>query len=129
MHADANDNIAAIRSNNSVENYPCLPPLLSKDTNVLEVGCGAGWLSNCVSYHYGANVTAIDCNEKVIAYSQKVADALGLDARFLTADLFTYSPSNPYDLVLSLGVFHHTGSCELAIQRICRDYVKPGGHF
>ena len=129
VHDDPQKNVNAIRSNNSVENYPCLVPLLSKDSRVLEVGCGAGWLSNCMAYYYDAHVTAIDFNERVVAYAQKVSDALGMNTRFLTTDLFKYSPATLYDIVVSLGVLHHTGNCEAAIRKVCREFVKPGGYF
>ncbi|MCB1687677.1 MAG: methyltransferase domain-containing protein [Halioglobus sp.] len=129
VHGDYQQTINAIRSKNSVENYPCLVPLLSKGTEVLEVGCGAGWMSNCMAHYYGAKVTAIDFNEGVIAYAQSISDAMGLGARFFTSDLFLYSPRQRYDLVVSLGVLHHTGNCGEAIRRVSREFVKPDGYF
>ena len=43
-----------------------LEPLLNKGTKVLEVGCGAGWFSNGIAYHYKCDVTAFDFNPVVI---------------------------------------------------------------
>ncbi len=129
VHGDRQQTIDAIRSGNSVDNYPCLAPLLSPATRVLEVGCGSGWMSNSIAHHYGADVTAIDFNEGVIAYAQDVSDTMGLGVRFLTSDLFLYTPDRPYDLVVSLGVLHHTGNCAAAIRRLCREFVLPGGHL
>lgn len=128
-HGDSQQNVNAIRSFNSVENYPCLVPLLSEDSRVLEVGCGTGWLSNCMAHYYEADVTAIDFNEKGVEYAQKVSEALDLNTRFLTRDLFKYSPSTLYDIVVSMGVLHHTANCEAAIRKICREFVNPGGYF
>lgn len=129
VHGDHQQNIDAIRRNNSVDNYPCLGPLLSRGTKVLEVGCGAGWMSNCMAHYHGADVTGIDFNATVIEYAQHISDAMGLTSRFLTSDLFLYSPDTLYDAVVSLGVLHHTGDHEKAIRKICQECVKPGGHF
>lgn len=129
VHGDEQQNINAILANNSVANYPCLVPLLSSATRVLEVGCGAGWMSNCIAHYYGAEVTAIDFNSTVIEYAQKISAAMGLDTRFLTSDLFLYSPEERFDVAVSLGVLHHTGDVARATRRISQDFVKPGGHF
>ncbi len=129
IHGDPQQNINLILSHDSVKNYPCLGPLLSAGTKVLEVGCGAGWMSNCMAHYHGADVTGIDFNARVVDYAQAVAKAMGLKARFFTSDLFLYSPEQQYDVVASLGVLHHTGDNEGAIRKICREFVRPGGHF
>jgi 2-polyprenyl-3-methyl-5-hydroxy-6-metoxy-1,4-benzoquinol methylase len=129
MHGDSQLNINAIRAHDSVKNYPCLPPLLTAGTRVLEVGCGAGWMSNCMAHYYSADVTAIDFNARVIDYAQSISSAMGLTSRFLTADLFLYSPERLFDVAVSLGVLHHTGNPRGAIRKICREFVRPGGHF
>lgn len=128
-HGDVQQNVTSIRSHNSVENYPCLVPLLSASTSVLEIGCGAGWLSNSIAHYYHANVTGIDFNTRVIEYAQEASQQLGLNNHFHTSDLFLYSPEAPFDVAVSLGVLHHTGNCRAAIEKICTDFVKPGGYF
>ena len=42
----------SVRVRDSVLAYPVLADLLKPETNVIEVGCGAGWLSNSIAYHY-----------------------------------------------------------------------------
>lgn len=120
--------VKAIKKRNSVSVYPILPPLLGKDTSVLEVGCGTGWLSNCISYYHKSSVTGIDFNPVAIQRCQKVAKAMNLSTTFEVADLFVYQPENPLDVVVSIGVLHHTDNCQAAVRRLCTDFVRPGGH-
>jgi 2-polyprenyl-3-methyl-5-hydroxy-6-metoxy-1,4-benzoquinol methylase len=127
IHSSPSEQIHAIRQRNSVLNYPVLPPLLKPGTSVLEVGCGTGWLSNSISHYYQANVTGIDFNPKAIAFCQQVAQAMSLATQFSVEDLFAYKPANKFDVVVSLGVLHHTPDCHRAVRRICADFVAPGG--
>ena len=116
-----------IRSRDSVKNYPVLARLLSKKTHVLEVGSGAGWLSNNIAFHYGAHVTAIDFNPVAVERSKAVADTLGISPEFHVADLFLFEATKQYDVVVSLGVLHHTDNCHAAVRHILNNFVKPGG--
>jgi SAM-dependent methyltransferase len=118
----------SIRRQNPVPVYSPLVPLLREGVRVLEVGCGTGWMSNSMSYHYNCDVTGIDFNPIAIDQCDAVADTLELDTQFRVQDLFTYQPQRPFDVVVSLGVLHHTGNCIEAIKRVCNHYVRPGGH-
>jgi len=120
--------VKAIRSRDSVSAYPVLPPLLKKGVSVLEVGCGTGWLSNAISFYYKSSVLGLDFNPVAIARAREVAQAMKLKASFEVADLFVYQPNTIFDVVVSLGVLHHTDNCQAAVRRICLDFVRPGGH-
>ena len=125
----AENSAEAIRSQNAAAHYPVLPPLLSNETRVLDVGCGAGWLSNGIAFHYGSRVTGIDFNPVAVERAQQVAATLDLDnVGFRTADLFEYGTEVPYDLVVSIGVLHHTADCHAAVRKACSALVRPGGH-
>jgi 2-polyprenyl-3-methyl-5-hydroxy-6-metoxy-1,4-benzoquinol methylase len=117
----------AIRSQDPRLAYPVLGPLLHPNARVLDVGCGVGWLANSISHHCGCSVTGIDFNPVAVERARQVRQALGLSTEFQVADLFGYAPREPFDLVLSLGVLHHTNNCSAAVRRVC-DLVKPGGH-
>ena len=107
--------------------YPILGPLLHAKTRMLDVGCGTGWLANSISHHCGCSVTGIDINSVAVERARQVAQALGLSTEFQVADLFVYAPRERFDLVVSLGVLHHTNDCPAAVRRVC-EFVKPGGH-
>jgi SAM-dependent methyltransferase len=123
------EQVRSIRKRNSIINYPFLPPLLKPTTSVLEVGCGTGWLSNSIDFYYQSKVTGIDFNPVAVDRSQAVAKAMNLKTNFAVADLFLYQPETPFDLVISLGVLHHTNNCQAAIEHLCRNCVTSGGHI
>jgi len=122
------EHLAALRNNNPVESYPVLIPLLSPRVSVLEVGCGTGWLSNSVAYNYKSQVTGIDFNPVAIERAAEVARAASLQTIFRVEDLFLFEPRSAFDVVISIGVLHHTDNCHAAIRRCCTDFVRPGGH-
>jgi SAM-dependent methyltransferase len=97
---------------------------------VLEIGCGIG--TDTVNFaRGGANVTAVDLTEKSLEVAKQRAKIFGLEdrIRFFQAnaeELSSYVPVEPYDLVYSFGVVHHTPHPERVIEQILQ-YVKPGG--
>lgn len=118
-----------IRENDMVRNYPGMAELFQRpDTRVLEVGCGVGGFANSVAHHYGCEVTAIDFNPVATERAAEVARELSLDVTYQVADLFEYAPGRTFDVVVSLGVLHHTQDCPGAVRRLCGDFVGPGGH-
>jgi SAM-dependent methyltransferase len=122
------EHVERIVTNDLTAAYPILPPLLRNHPRVLEVGCGVGWLSSCIAYHYGCDVTAIDFNPVVIERAQTIAKNMNLAVKFSQADLFAYELDVPVELVVSLGVLHHTNNCHEAMLR-CVSFVKSGGHL
>ena len=80
--------------------------------------------SACIA---GCDVTGIDFNAVAVDRAGDVARELGLLNKFEVADLFLYRPSALFDVVVSLGVLHHTDNCAAAVRRVC-EFVKPGGH-
>ena len=65
--ASAEADVAQIRNTNSLVAYPPLLPFLTAKARVLDVGCGSGWLSNQIAFHYGCEVTALDFNSVALA--------------------------------------------------------------
>jgi cyclopropane fatty-acyl-phospholipid synthase-like methyltransferase len=106
-----------------------LAQLLPATKRVLDVGCGAGWLSNSISKHFGCDVVGIDFNPVAVERARATAAHLALGSKFLCHDLFTFMPDQKFDLAVSLGVLHHTDNCIAAIRHIVRNFVKPGGYF
>ena len=119
--------VSRIVRQNPLAAYPMLAPLLDESTRVLEVGCGVGWLSNAIAYHHGSHVTAIDFNPRVIERARDVAQALGTDVEFRVEDVFLYDPQTQFDLVVSVGVLHHTDNCLAGVERVFETFTRPGG--
>lgn len=108
--------------------YPPLVPYLKRGTRVLDVGCGAGWHTHALALHHGCAVTGIDYNPVAVARASAVAQALSIEARYQVADLFLFVPDRPFDVVMSIGVLHHTDDCLEGVRRVA-GFVKDGGHL
>src|SRR6202162_5682512 len=95
---------------------------------VLENGCGIG--TDTINFaRSGANVTAVDLTEKSLEVARRRADVFGVaeHVRFVRVNAERLSegvPVEPYDLVYSFGVIHHTPHPEQVLQEI-RRYVAP----
>jgi SAM-dependent methyltransferase len=120
--------VKTIKSRNSVLTYPVLAELLKPGVRVIEIGSGAGWLSNNIAYHYGSSVLAVDFNPVAVERARAVAAALGVEVDFRVADLFLFRPEKQADVVVSIGVLHHTNDCFEAFRRVVAQCVAPGGY-
>lgn len=95
---------------------------------VLEIGCGIG--TDTVNFaRNGAQVTAVDLSEKSIEVARRRAEVFGLGdrIRFIQADaehLAEHVPNEPFDLIYSFGVIHHTPHPERVIEQL-RHFLKP----
>ncbi len=96
--------------------------------NVIEFGCGTGWLTNTLSYTYKKDLTSVDFTSKAIAKAKAVSKKLNVEPSYICSDIFDYKDQNLYDLVISLGVLHHTKNCYLAFEKIT-SYIKTGGYI
>jgi|SRR5579871_1382067 len=96
---------------------------------VLEIGCGIG--TDTINFaRHGATVTAVDLTEKSLQVARQRAEVFGLQDRiqFVRAnaeELTSSVPVEPYDLIYSFGVIHHTPHPERVIGQL-RNYVKHG---
>jgi len=92
---------------------------------VLDVGCGMGRYAE-VATRWGARVVGIDLSRAVEAAARNLADR---EAFVAQADVFSlpFAPGS-FDLIYSLGVLHHTPSCEAAFKKLPA-LLKPGGRI
>ena len=132
FHGAVENSVEAVEGNAVAATYPDLDAHLRSSSvrRVLELGCGAGWLANTIARHYGTTVDAVDFCGKALDRAREVSRVVGtLDrTRFVEADLFEFECDKPYDLVVSLGVLHHTGDPAGTV-RHAASLVRPGGHF
>jgi SAM-dependent methyltransferase len=115
---------------NPIRVYSDLDALLRtpRIRRVVEVGCGAGWLSNSLALHYGKQVVGVDMTERALERARRVASRVGFaeQVHFIAADLFAFRPSEVPDLVVSVGCLHHTHDCEAAFRHVA-SFVERGG--
>ena len=100
-----------------------------RDKKVLEIGCGIG--TDTINFaRAGAQVTAVDLSERSIEIARTRAGVFGLKdrIRFILGNaeqLSTFVPVEPYDLIYSFGVIHHTPHPDAVLDQL-RKYARPG---
>jgi 2-polyprenyl-3-methyl-5-hydroxy-6-metoxy-1,4-benzoquinol methylase len=100
-----------------------------REKKVLEIGCGIG--TDTVNFaRHGARVTSVDLSEKSLELARQRARVYGLQDqvqfyRGNAEELTTFVPIEPYDLIYSFGVIHHTPHPERVLEQL-RQYARPG---
>jgi ubiquinone/menaquinone biosynthesis C-methylase UbiE len=99
---------------------------------VLEIGCGIG--TDTINFaRHGAQVTAVDLTEASLDVARQRAQVFGLQdrIRFYQAnaeELSSVVPVEPYDLVYSFGVIHHTPHPDRVLHQL-RRFMHAGSQF
>jgi SAM-dependent methyltransferase len=104
--------------------------LLSPGDSALDIGCGRG--QNAISLGLsGIHVDGVDFSPAAIAAARKAAARARVDfVRFTVADILTFMPDAPYDLVFDYSVFHHIHERDrVAYADSVRRAVRSGGYF
>jgi 2-polyprenyl-3-methyl-5-hydroxy-6-metoxy-1,4-benzoquinol methylase len=96
---------------------------------VLEIGCGIG--TDTINFaRRGAQVTTVDLSDKSMALARQRAEVFGLADRIRfcpgnAEELTSFVPVEPYDLIYSFGVIHHTPHPDAVLAQL-RKYTHPG---
>jgi 2-polyprenyl-3-methyl-5-hydroxy-6-metoxy-1,4-benzoquinol methylase len=96
---------------------------------VLEIGCGIG--TDTINFaRAGAQVTTVDLSDESIELARKRAAVFRLEDRIRfcpgnAEQLSAFVPVEPYDLIYSFGVIHHTPHPEAVLEQL-RQYTRPG---
>jgi ubiquinone/menaquinone biosynthesis C-methylase UbiE len=98
-----------------------------KGKKVLEIGCGIG--TDSINFaRAGTDLTIVELSEKSLAICRERFDVYGLNARFYNGnaeEMDSFLPVEPYDLIYSFGVIHHTTHPDRVFEQI-KKYCKPG---
>ena len=117
-----------IKKINPVNVYPELKKIILKykKIRIIDFGCGGGWLFNSLAYHFRDNIEVIgvDFNPVAIKYANTLRKKLNLNSKFFTSDLFQFKNKTKFDLIISLGVLHHTNNCKEGIKHIAKFCVQ-----
>src|SRR5258708_7920932 len=102
---------------------------LTADAQILEIGCGAGFLSLALAER-GFNIHAIDSVDAMVTQTRQHAREAGL-AEKISVEVGDISAlafeDKSFDLVLAIGVFPWIERVDRATQEMTR-VLKPGGH-
>ena len=78
---------------------------LSKEDNVLDIGCGWGGFAKYMAEYYGCKVTAINISEKQLSYAREFCKDLPVE--ILRCDYRDVQGS--FNKIVSIGMFEHVG--------------------
>lgn len=102
---------------------------LPAGSQVLEIGCGAGFLALALAAH-GLTVQAIDSVDAMVEQTRQHARQAGL-AEKISVEVGDISAlafqDRSFDLVVAIGVIPWIERADTAIQEMAR-VLKPGGH-
>ena len=112
----------------------CFDDLLSRlqlqpYNHLLDLGCGAGGLSEYVFDKLGASVTGIDYSETAIRTARNRTKDKRKKLNFLQADLNAPGlPSNTFDAAISIDSIYGVSDMDKTISSIV-ETIKPGGQL
>jgi 2-polyprenyl-3-methyl-5-hydroxy-6-metoxy-1,4-benzoquinol methylase len=92
------------------------------DLNILEVGCGAGWL--CPSLKQFGEVTATDLSDEVLAR----ASARVPGVKFIAGDFMELNFQREFDVIVTLEVLSHIADHDAFIAKL-NALLRPGGYL
>ncbi len=89
---------------------------------VLECGCGGGQHTSFIA-PLASQVTAVDLNTADIARQRNASNK---NVRFVEADIATMDLKEQFDIVLCIGVIHHTDDPDRTFENMFK-HCRPGG--
>jgi SAM-dependent methyltransferase len=118
------DNESSRESEIDFRNRTGLEPENLRGKLVLDVGCGMGRFADIAS-RWGARVVGVDLSAAAEVAARNLAHREAVS--IFRADVFSlpFAPES-FDYIYSLGVLHHTPSCEQAFKKL-PPLLKPGG--
>jgi 2-polyprenyl-6-hydroxyphenyl methylase/3-demethylubiquinone-9 3-methyltransferase len=113
--------IALLRAENSVRNPWILErirALLGPSLDVLDIGCGAGFLTNALAVD-GHRVTGIDLSAKSLDVAEK--RDLTQSVRYMQLDAFALPfPEQSFDVICAMDFLEHVEMPEQIIEKVSR---------
>lgn len=102
---------------------------LFKNLRILDVGCGAGILTEPLA-RLGADVTGIDIVSENIEIASQHAQRAGLSIHYMTTSIEDYRQMSPgfFDVVLALEILEHVENPSLFLKN-CASVLKERGHL
>ncbi|HEY0272831.1 MAG TPA: methyltransferase domain-containing protein [Chitinophaga sp.] len=117
---------SSVLDSRSLQNsYATLLPLLRPGMRVLDVGCGTGAITAGIAAAVGATglVVGIDSSDHLIAKGRTDFAHIP-NLRLEAADLFRYTPPEPFDLVVSARVLQWLSNPAAALEK-CKSLLRP----
>jgi 2-polyprenyl-6-hydroxyphenyl methylase/3-demethylubiquinone-9 3-methyltransferase len=117
--------IAILRAENAVR-VPWIISQIGKNKTVLDIGCGAGILTNALAKE-GHKTYGIDLSEKSLQVAQKYDETKSVS--YQTANAYSLPfPDQTFDVVCAMDVLEHVENPAQLIAEASR-VLRPGGLF
>ena len=102
---------------------------IRKDDRVLDLGCGAGGISEYIADETGAHVTGLDYAKSAIDVAMNRTEGKRDRLTFVEGDMNALEfPKHCFDQVISLDTIYWVADVDQALASIVR-LIKPGGKF
>jgi len=100
----------------------------SKISNLLDVGCGTGFITNFLAQRYqNLEIQGLDFSES-IAYAAHFAKEHNLQSQFIRQNFLEFDSDKKYQLVLCQGVLHHIPEFNKALDKL-KYITEPNGYL
>lgn len=86
----------------------CILKYSSSSSKILDVGCGCGYLTNCIHKHNRVNILGIDISKESIKYASNKYKNIN----FLNGNICDISTSNKYDIALAIMLLNNMPSID-----------------
>lgn len=97
-----------------------------ENTNILDVGCGAGILSEAMAIK-GGKVVGLDLDKELIKIATHHAKTAGVQIEYVAKALDKYEHES-FDVITSLEMLEHVNNPEKVIEH-CARLLKPEGYL
>ncbi len=96
--------------------------LISPD-RIVDLGCGVGNVTQMIATRWpNAELTGVDSSAEMLARARELPDSID----WVQADIATWSPKTPLDLVFSNSVLHFVDEHKHLLLKLL-EFVTPGG--
>lgn len=115
------------------QNFDSILASLSRESRILDVACGVGYLEDYLLRNGFHNIESIDLSEEQIGIAKQKLQEHGLDftgkVKFATADAFDYlRRSEQFDLVAMFDIIEHFPKEEVGrLLQLSYAALRPGG--
>ena len=94
----------------------------NKSSNILEIGCGAGWLSNYINNYTGLKTISFDISEKLVRTASKLNP---INEYFIGDGHYLPIKSNSVDFIIGIAILHHLNHKKVILE--CKRILKKDG--
>lgn len=103
---------------------------LKPGMRVLDVGCGWGSFAKFAAENYGVSVVGITISKEQVALAEDLCKGLSIEIKLLDYRLVKQEIPEPFDRIVSIGMFEHVGPKNFNIYfKTLSEVLKPDGLF